>query len=84
VRQVTAALTLAIARSGKADKAALAVALTRLWPQADVTSSDCCDAAGLAHLGAVRLGWDVPTLQRHRACKAEWPDCLDLTTEPAA
>jgi len=84
VRRVTAALTLAIARSGKADKAALAVALTRLWPQADVTSSDCCDAVGLAHLGAVRLGWDVPTLQWYRACKAEWPDCLDLTTEPAA
>jgi Holliday junction resolvasome RuvABC endonuclease subunit len=67
-------LKLAIAGAGNADKAALAVALMRLWPDVDVTSSDVSDAAGLAHLGAVWLGMDVPTLERHRTVKAEWPE----------
>lgn len=68
-------LKLAIAGSGRADKAAVAVALTRLWPDADVTSSDVSDAVGLAHLGAVALGWDVPTLERHRQVKwSDWPE----------
>lgn len=67
-------LKLAIAGKGNADKAALAVALMRLWPDVDVTSSDVSDAAGLAHLGAVWLGMDVPTLERHRTVKAEWPE----------
>lgn len=69
-------LKLAIAGKGNADKAALAIAVERLWPGLDVSSSDVSDAAGLAHLGAVRLGMDVPTLERHRTCKAEWPDGL--------
>jgi len=67
-------LKLAIAGKGNADKAALAVALMRLWPEVDVTSSDVSDAAGLAHLGAVWLGMDVPTLERHKQCKGEWPE----------
>lgn len=66
-------LKLAIAGSGKADKAAMAVALMRLWPDVDVTSSDVSDAAGLAHLGAVYLGWPVTTLERHRQVKVQWP-----------
>jgi Holliday junction resolvasome RuvABC endonuclease subunit len=66
-------LKLAIAGKGNADKAAVAVALARLWPDVDVTSSDVSDAAGLAHLGAVWLGMDVPTLERHKTVKAEWP-----------
>lgn len=69
------ALKLAIAGSGKADKAAMAVAVTRVWPDTDVTSSDVSDAVGLAHLGAVALGWDVPSLERHRQVKwTEWPE----------
>lgn len=66
-------LKLAIAGSGNADKAAVAVALNRLWPDVDVTSSDVADAMGLAHLGAVYLGWSVTALERHRQVKAEWP-----------
>ena len=77
-------LKLAIAGKGNADKASLAVALMRLWPDVDVTSSDVSDAAGLAHLGAVWLGMDVPTLERHRAVKAEWPASLDPAAEAAA
>jgi Holliday junction resolvasome RuvABC endonuclease subunit len=68
------ALKLAMTGSGKADKAALATALVRLWPETDVTSSDVSDAAGLAHLGAVALGMGVPVLERHRRVKwTEWP-----------
>lgn len=77
-------LKLAIAGKGNADKAALAVALTRLWPDVDVTSSDVSDAMGLAHLGAVHLGWPVQTLERHRQCKAEWPELLDQPTTEVA
>lgn len=66
-------LKLAIAGKGNCDKAALSASLVRLWPEVDVTSSDVADAAGLAHLGAVWLGWPVTTLERHRAVKAEWP-----------
>ena len=68
-----ASLKLAIAGSGRADKAAVAVALARLWPDVDVTSSDVSDAVGLAHLGAVHMGWPVTTLERHRQVKVAWP-----------
>jgi Holliday junction resolvasome RuvABC endonuclease subunit len=67
-------LKLAIAGSGRADKASLAVALTRLYPDVDVTSSDVADSVGLAHLGAVHLGWPVKVLERHRQVKASWPE----------
>jgi Holliday junction resolvasome RuvABC endonuclease subunit len=70
---VPTSLKLAITGKGNCDKAAVAAAMVRLWPDTDVTSSDVSDAAGLAHLGAVWLGMDVPTLERHKTCKAEWP-----------
>lgn len=66
-------LKLAIAGSGKADKVQVALALAKLWPDADLGNNDSADAAGLAHLGAVWLGMEVPTLARHRDVKAEWP-----------
>lgn len=74
-------LKLAITGKGNCDKAALAVALSRLWPDVDVTSSDVSDAVGLAHLGAVYLNWPVETLERHRAVKAEWPIWPDPTAK---
>lgn len=74
---VGSSLKLAITGKGNCDKAALAVAITRLWPDVDVTSSDVSDAVGLAHLGAVYLDWPVETLERHRAVKAEWPHTPD-------
>jgi len=66
-------LKLAIADSGNADKAAMASAITRMYPDVTVFSSDISDAMGLAHLGAVRLDWPVKTLERHKRVKCEWP-----------
>lgn len=66
-------LKLAIADSGNADKAAMASAITRMYPDVTVFSSDISDAMGLAHLAAVRLDWPVKTLARHRQAKCEWP-----------
>jgi crossover junction endodeoxyribonuclease RuvC len=68
-----ASLKLAIADHGRADKAAMASAITRMYPDITVFSSDISDAMGLAHLGAVRLGWPVKTLERHRKAKCMWP-----------
>lgn len=76
-----ASVKLAITGSGRADKAAVAIAVERLWPGMDVSSSDVSDAIGLAHLGAVWLGWDVPTLERHRQVKAAWPVLPDFREE---
>ncbi len=56
----------AVTGSGAADKAAVAAAVTRLWPDVELGNSDQGDALALAHLGAVHLGWSVETLQRHR------------------
>lgn len=66
---------LAITGSGKADKAAVAASMKDMWPDLVIGSSDVADAAGLAHLGAVALGWDVKTLARHKAVKwSDWPE----------
>ena len=81
---VGSSLKLAITGKGNCDKAAVAAAMVRLWPDTDVTSSDVSDAAGLAHLGAVWLGMDVPTLERHKTVKAEWPDSLDRPLKESA
>lgn len=64
---------LAIAGDGKADKAKVAGALARLWPDWTIGSDDEADAVGLAHIGAVRMGWPVETLARHRQVKCVWP-----------
>lgn len=70
-------LKLAIADSGRADKAAVAGALARLWPDLVIGSDDEVDAVGLAHIGAVRLGWPVVALERHRSVKCVWPPFVD-------
>lgn len=64
---------LGIAGKGNADKVQVALAMAKMWPDADLGNNDSADAAGLAHLGAVWLGMDVPTLERHKQVKAEWP-----------
>jgi len=51
--------------SGRADKAAVAAAVTRLLPHIEVSNSDEADALALAHLCAVHLGYQVPLLARH-------------------
>lgn len=60
---------LAIAGSGRADKAAMAMALSRLWPELEIANDDESDAVAFAHLGAVALGWPVVTLERHKTVK---------------
>lgn len=66
----------AITDDGRADKAAVSAAMVKLYPDLTITNSDESDAAGMAHLGAVLLNWEVPTLARHRTIK--W---VDLPTD---
>lgn len=62
--------------SGRGDKAAVAGAVSRLWPDLILANSDEADAVALAHMGAVALEWPVLTLQRHREClpAVKWPE----------
>ena len=60
------ALKLPIAGTGNATKTEMISALIRLWPDLELKTDDEVDALACAHLGAVALGWDVPTLERHR------------------
>ena len=61
--------------SGRADKAAVAMALARLLPEADIVNSDESDALVLAHMGAAYLHYPVATLARHTDSIAavHWP-----------
>jgi Holliday junction resolvasome RuvABC endonuclease subunit len=61
--------------SGPVDKVEVALAVQRLWPDARLGNNDTADAAGLAHCGAVALGWPVETLARHRTMVwTDWPE----------
>jgi Holliday junction resolvasome RuvABC endonuclease subunit len=65
------------AGTGRADKAAVAAAMARLFPNVEISNSDEADALALAHIGAVRAGYAVPTLARHDAAamaKVHWGD----------
>jgi crossover junction endodeoxyribonuclease RuvC len=69
---------------GNADKAAVSAHMSRMWPTADITSSDVADALALATIGAQSLGWDlpgVPTLARHRDAltAVRWPEPAGAT-----
>jgi Holliday junction resolvasome RuvABC endonuclease subunit len=74
-----ASLKLAIAGKAAVDKSVLGRCLVKLWPDLEYANDNEADAGGLAHLGAVRCGWGVPTLQRHQDVKGEWPE-FGLTT----
>lgn len=50
--------------SGKGDKAAVGIAMARLFPDVDIANSDEADALALAHIGAVLAGYDIPALSR--------------------
>lgn len=64
-----------IAGKGGADKVEVALAIQKLWPSASLGNNDTADAAGLAHCGAVALGWPVTTLERHRTMVwTNWPE----------
>ncbi|SFE55170.1 Holliday junction resolvasome RuvABC endonuclease subunit [Actinopolyspora alba] len=45
---------------GNADKAAVAAAVVRMWPEADIATSDAADALALASLGAAAADLPVP------------------------
>ncbi len=52
--------------NGAADKAAVASAITRLVPQADVTTSDVSDALALSLIGQHLLGWRPDLANQYR------------------
>lgn len=73
----------AITDNGKADKAAVAGAIVNMYPDTIIRNADEADAMGAAHLGAVVLGWDVPTLKRHRDVKwTDHPGDLGFAADP--
>jgi Holliday junction resolvasome RuvABC endonuclease subunit len=75
----------AITDNGRADKSLMSRYVTKLWPDLETANEHESDAAGLAHLGAVALGWDVSTLERHKAVKwTEWPEFGPQLTEVAS
>lgn len=74
------------AGKGNADKAAVAVGVSRLWREIECDSDNEWDALALASMGSQRLGFGVvPDRAHHAACleKVEWPVSLlsadDLT-----
>jgi len=52
--------------NGAADKAAVASVITRLVPQADVTTSDVSDSLALSLLGMHYLGWRPDLVNQYR------------------
>lgn len=75
------ALKLPIAGAGGASKTEMISALIRLYPSVALKTDNEVDALACAHLGAVALGWDVPTLERHR--KVTWTEFPDITSAGA-
>lgn len=67
---------------GNADKSAVAAAVGRMWPDVDLGSEHEIDALVLAHIGAAKLGLDVPTRAHHAAVldRITWPDNLPEVT----
>jgi crossover junction endodeoxyribonuclease RuvC len=68
------------AGKGTADKAAVAVGVSRLWPDVDGQNDNEWDALALATMGAQHLGLPVPSRAHHAdaLAKVEWP--ADITT----
>lgn len=69
-----------ITGNGTASKGAMCVHIAKLYPDLHLSekgnaAEDEADGMGLAHTGAVYLGWDVPTLARHKdgLAKVTWP-----------
>lgn len=75
------ALKLPIGGAGTASKTEMISALIRLYPTLVLKSDNEVDALACAHLGAVALDWDVPTLERHR--KVTWTEFPDITSAGA-
>jgi Holliday junction resolvasome RuvABC endonuclease subunit len=70
--------------SGAAGKAMVAVAMTRMWPDVDLaTSEDEWDALVLASMAAQQLGWLPVDLSRHaeQLRKVPWPDGIETVAD---
>lgn len=67
---------------GTADKVAVAVHMSRLWPETDAASDNEWDATALATMGAQWLGYDVPRRAHHETALsgAEWPPIMPLAS----
>lgn len=65
---------------GNADKSAVSVAVSRMWPEVAAETNDEWDALAAATMGAQHLGLNVPTLGRHAESltKVEWPVFPDV------
>lgn len=67
------------AGKGNADKAAVAVGISRLWPDVNPGNDNEFDALTLATIGAQWLGLPVPTRAHHAETltKVAWPTEVD-------
>lgn len=75
------------AGKGNADKASVAVGVSRLWDQADCANDNEWDALALATMGGQRIGLvGMPTRAHHAAIleSVSWPEPGDLTVRDAA
>lgn len=66
--------------SGKADKAAVAAAITRYAPHVHIAGSDEADALALAYMGAQKLGWVHATgkVQYAAIDAVAWPELDEI------
>lgn len=64
----------------------LAGVITPLWPETCLSAPQEAEALALAHLGAVRLGWNVPTPRDEDVAgsldSGTWPDTLPAPVHP--
>lgn len=67
---------------GTADKVAVAVHLSRLWPEVNASNDNEWDALALATMGAQWLGRPAPSRAHHAAALAgaEWPAKLAVAS----
>jgi Holliday junction resolvasome RuvABC endonuclease subunit len=63
---------------GNADKVAVAVHMSRLWPDLTAANDNEWDALALATMGAQHLRLETPVRAHHEAARAgaEWPPAL--------
>lgn len=66
--------------NGRADKAAVAAAMTRYAPQVQIDNSDEADALALAYMGAQKLGWLHATgsVQYAALDAVTWPELPEV------
>lgn len=67
------------AGTGNADKTAVAVGMSKLWPYVVARNDNEWDALALATMGAQRLGLPVPSRAHHAETltKVAWPDSVE-------